>query len=57
MTSLPGAFAGGVAVGIIGDFAEKYMPTSVPGGEQVVLAGLLLLVLLVRPTGLLGREA
>jgi branched-chain amino acid transport system permease protein len=57
MTSLPGAFAGGVAVGIIGDFAEKYMPASVPGGEQVVLAGLLLLVLLVRPTGLLGREA
>ncbi|HMC39031.1 MAG TPA: branched-chain amino acid ABC transporter permease [Acidimicrobiales bacterium] len=57
MTSLPGAFAGGLAVGIIGDFAEKYMPTSVPGGEQVVLATLLLLVLLVRPSGLLGREA
>jgi branched-chain amino acid transport system permease protein len=57
MTSLPGAFAGGLLVGIIGDFAEKYMPSSVPGGEQVVLAALLLLVLLVRPTGLLGKEA
>lgn len=57
MTSLPGAFAGGLLVGIIGDFAEKYMPSSVPGGEQVVLATLLLVVLLVRPTGLLGKEA
>jgi branched-chain amino acid transport system permease protein len=57
MTSLPGAFVGGVAVGVVGNFAEKYMPSSVPGGEQVVLAGLLLLVLLVRPTGLLGKEA
>lgn len=57
MTSLPGAFVGGILVGIIGSVAGTYMPTSVPGGEQVVLAGMLLLVLLVRPTGLLGREA
>lgn len=57
MTSLPGAFLGGVAVGVVGAFAGTYMPSSVPGGEQVVLATLLLLVLLVRPTGLLGKEA
>jgi branched-chain amino acid transport system permease protein len=56
MTSLPGAFAGGLVVGIIGDFAQKYVPTSVPGAEQVVLASVLLVVLVARPTGLLGRE-
>lgn len=57
MTSLPGAFAGGIIVGVIGSFAGTYIPTSVPGGEQVVLAVVLLVVLLVRPTGLLGKEA
>jgi branched-chain amino acid transport system permease protein len=56
MTSLPGAFAGGIVVGIIGDFAQKYVPNSVPGAEQVVLASVLLIVLVARPTGLLGRE-
>lgn len=55
MTSLPGAFLGGVLVGVIGSFAGTYIPTSFPGGEQVTLAGVLILVLLVRPTGLLGR--
>jgi branched-chain amino acid transport system permease protein len=56
MTSLAGAFVGGILVGVIDAFASQYMPASVPGGNQIVLAGLLLLVLLVRPTGLLGRE-
>lgn len=55
MTSLPGAFVGGVVVGVVGDFAQKYVPTSVPGAEQVVLASILLIVLVARPTGLLGR--
>ncbi|MHB1488733.1 MAG: branched-chain amino acid ABC transporter permease [Acidimicrobiales bacterium] len=56
MTSLPGAFLGGILVGVIGSFAGTYIPTSVPGGEQITLAVLLLVVLLVRPTGLLGSE-
>jgi branched-chain amino acid transport system permease protein len=56
MTSLPGAFVGGLVIGVIGSFAGQYMPASVPGGEQIVLAALLLVVLLVRPSGLLGRE-
>jgi branched-chain amino acid transport system permease protein len=56
MTSLPGALLGGLVVGVVGSFAGTYVPTSVPGGEQVVLAALLLLVLLVRPTGILGKE-
>jgi branched-chain amino acid transport system permease protein len=56
MTSLPGAFLGGIVVGIIGSFAGTYIPTSVPGGEQITLAAVLILVLLVRPTGILGTE-
>jgi branched-chain amino acid transport system permease protein len=56
MTSLPGAFVGGLLVGVIGSFAGTYIPTSVPGGEQVTLAVVLVLVLLVRPAGILGRE-
>jgi branched-chain amino acid transport system permease protein len=56
MTSLPGAFVGGVVVGVVGDFAQKYVPSSLPGAEQVVLASILLVVLAARPTGLLGRE-
>ncbi|MHB8329511.1 MAG: branched-chain amino acid ABC transporter permease [Acidimicrobiales bacterium] len=56
MTSLPGAFLGGVLVGIIGSFAGTYIPTSFPGGEQVTLVAVLILVLLVRPTGILGKE-
>jgi branched-subunit amino acid ABC-type transport system permease component len=31
------------------------MPSSVPGGTALVVFGLLLAVLLVRPTGLLGK--
>ncbi|MHB8437885.1 MAG: branched-chain amino acid ABC transporter permease [Acidimicrobiales bacterium] len=56
MTSLPGAFLGGILVGVIGSFAGTYIPSSVPGGEQVTLAFVLLVVLLVRPTGILGSE-
>jgi len=56
MTSLPGAFVGSLALGLIDSFAGRYMPASVPGGEALVVFGVLLLVLLFRPTGLLGRE-
>lgn len=55
MTSLPGAFAGGLALGIIEQVSANYMPTSVPGGTALVVFGVLLVVLLARPTGLLGR--
>lgn len=56
MTSLPGAFLGGIGVGVIGSFAGTYIPSSVPGGEQITLVVILLAVLLFRPTGLLGKE-
>jgi branched-chain amino acid transport system permease protein len=56
MTSLPGAFLGGLLLGVVQQVAGTYMPASVPGGSAVVVCALLLLLLLVRPTGLLGRE-
>ncbi len=68
MTSLPGAFVGGIAVGIIGSlaewasgrfspFGEELLQTTIPGFPNVVLVVALLVVLLARPQGLLGTEA
>jgi branched-chain amino acid transport system permease protein len=66
MTSLPGAFVGGVAVGIIqglsGWAANHYYlgiqpwANVVPGATDVALFVVLLVVLLARPQGLLGTE-
>lgn len=66
MTSLPGAFVGGIVVGLIGGLSEwaannfwlGNMPWAnvVPGITDVVLVLALLIVLLARPQGLLGTE-
>jgi branched-chain amino acid transport system permease protein len=58
-TSLPGAMLGGLLVGEINAYAGAYVPKvvpSLPGSADVTLALLLLVVLLVRPVGLLGQE-
>jgi branched-chain amino acid transport system permease protein len=56
LTSLPGAFVGGLAVGVIeAEVRAKTITSSVPGIPVVALFALVLLVLLVRPQGLLGR--
>ncbi|MFN2543175.1 MAG: branched-chain amino acid ABC transporter permease [Actinomycetota bacterium] len=60
MTSLPGAVIGGELVGIAQNVLGSYIlqtKASVPGGPQLAVFGLLLVVLLVRPQGLLGKEA
>lgn len=57
LTSLPGAFVGGIAIGVIQNIAKFYWGTGVPGAEYVAIFGALILVLLVRPHGLLGAEA
>ncbi len=63
MTSLPGAFVGGILIGLINAFANadhSFVPglNSLPTSQaEVAVALVLLLVLLVRPRGLLGREA
>lgn len=57
MTSLPGAFVGGLLVGVAQDVGTQIIPESMPGGAELTVFGLLLLVLLIRPQGLLGKEA
>jgi branched-chain amino acid transport system permease protein len=63
MTSLPGAFLGGILIGLIEAFAnadESFVPglNSLPTAQaEVAVAVVLLVILLVRPRGLLGREA
>lgn len=56
ISSLPGAFVGGVVVGVIEQFGAKIPSEIVPGGNSVVVFAVLLFVLLVRPAGLLGKE-
>jgi branched-chain amino acid transport system permease protein len=62
MTSLPGAFVGGVLMGLIESFANadySFVPglSHLPAAQsEVAVALVLLLVLLARPRGLLGQE-
>ncbi len=57
ITSLPGAFLGGVVIGVVQALGARNIPESVvPSANQVVVFLILLTVLLVRPAGLLGKE-
>ena len=56
MTSVPGAFVGGVLVGVVADFAQTNF-ADVKGPNAIAVLILLVGVLLIRPTGLLGKEA
>ncbi len=57
ITSLPGAFLGGVVIGLVEAIAQANIPGDIlPGSGRVVLFVALLSVLLFRPTGLLGKE-
>ena len=51
--SIPGAFLGGILLGIIESLAKAYISTQLANS---VVFGVLIVVLLVRPTGLLGRR-
>ena len=58
MTSLPGAFIGGILIGLVqalGTFGLQ--KAGVPGSADLAVFSLLLLILLSRPQGLLGTEA
>lgn len=57
MTSLPGAFLGGLLVGVLRNVGGDLIPESITGGAELTVFALLLLVLLIRPQGLLGKEA
>jgi branched-chain amino acid transport system permease protein len=58
MTSLPGAFLGGLLVGAAQNVGIFYLQEfGVPGASELTVFALLLLVLMIRPQGLLGTEA
>lgn len=67
MASLPGAFIGGVVVGVVqslsgwatGHFTigDRAITEILPGAENISILAVLLMVLLIRPQGLVGREA
>lgn len=50
--SIPGAFLGGILLGLIETFTKAYITTAL---YDAVVFALLIVVLLVRPAGLLGR--
>jgi branched-subunit amino acid ABC-type transport system permease component len=55
LSSLRGAFVGGIAVGIITSTSQQLFATSgIPGIQILTLFLVILLVLLVRPQGILG---
>lgn len=67
MNSLPGAFLGGITIGIVQSVAqwavghyhigEKVIAEVIPASEQISILLVLLIILLARPAGLLGSEA
>jgi len=57
LTSLSGAIAGGLVVGVLTSEATQYGPSGVAGVFTVVLFVIVVGVLLLRPQGLLGRAA
>lgn len=57
ITSMPGAVLGGILVGLVQSASQNFLPDSMSGKAQVGVFAVLLLVLLIRPRGLLGKEA
>jgi branched-chain amino acid transport system permease protein len=57
ITSLPGAFVGGVVIGVVEQVVGTNIPVDIiPSANAVVVFAVLLGVLLFRPAGLLGKE-
>ncbi len=52
--SIPGAFIGGVLLGIIEIFTKAYISTEL---SDAIVFAVLIVVLLIKPTGLLGKKA
>ena len=51
--SIPGALLGGVLLGVIEIFAKAYISTQL---SDAIVFAVLIVVLLVKPTGLLGKQ-
>ena len=58
MTSVPGAFVGGLVLGLVQNLTQFNVSSNrLPGAPSVAVLVVLVAVLVVRPTGILGREA
>jgi len=58
LTSLPGAFVGGIGVGVTEALVDRaFVGTTFPGIDAVTVMTIIVAVLLFRPDGLLGRVA
>ena len=51
--SVPGAMLGGILLGIIESLSKAYISTQL---ADAIVFGVLIVVLLVKPTGLLGKK-
>lgn len=51
--SIPGAMLGGIVLGIIEALSKAYLPNQF---SDAIVFGVLILVLLIKPTGLLGKQ-
>ncbi|MBR3363367.1 MAG: branched-chain amino acid ABC transporter permease, partial [Solobacterium sp.] len=51
--SIPGAFLGGLLLGVIETMAKAYISTQL---SDAIVFAVLIVVLLIKPTGLLGRK-
>lgn len=51
--SIPGAFIGGILLGVIESLSKAYISSQL---SDAIVFGVLIIVLLVRPTGILGRN-
>ena len=51
--SIPGAFIGGIVMGVIENLSKAYISSQL---ADAIVFGVLIIVLLVRPTGLLGKN-
>ena len=51
--SIPGAFLGGLALGIIETMTKAYLSTQL---SDAIVFAVLIIVLLIKPTGLLGKK-
>ena len=51
--SIPGALIGGILLGVIEIFAKAYISTQL---SDAIVFGVLIVILLVKPTGLLGKK-
>ena len=51
--SIPGAFLGGILLGVIEVFSRAYISQEI---ADAIVFGVLIVVLLVKPAGLLGKQ-